>query len=79
MGKDFHVSVTSDFHVTVSNIPGDLGQLGEQPFRWKRLLALALVLTVAACSAGLLVADESLQKVIERAHKVTASGGKGIA
>jgi hypothetical protein len=79
MGKDFHVSVDDDFHVTVSNIPGDLGQLGEQPFRWKRLLAMALVLTTAACSAALLVTDESLQKLIEKAHKVTTTGTKSSA
>lgn len=42
------------FEVSVNSLPGDEGEPSE-PLRWGPLLLAALMLTVAACSAAILV------------------------
>jgi hypothetical protein len=51
----------------VTSLPDEPAHAAE-PFRWGRLLVLAVVLTAAACSAALLVEDERLQQLIDGTH-----------
>jgi hypothetical protein len=44
----------SQFEVSVSSLPGDQGEPVE-PSRWGPMLVAALMLTVAACSAAILI------------------------
>ncbi len=60
--------MTAPFDISsVTSLPNRHGHAPE-PFRWGRLLVLAVVLTAAACSAALLVEDERLQQLIDGTH-----------
>jgi hypothetical protein len=51
----------------VTSLPDEHPHAAE-PFRWGRLLVLAVVLTAAACSAAMLVEDARLQQLIDGTH-----------